>query len=91
MHSRQASLLRKAEDTISNIHGATPKQAGAALWKYVDPTGGEFFITAVGSPIRTVHSPFTGKTFTAKPIKMTVSQLGGEVREEGKPGGAEPV
>ena len=79
LHTRQANLLKSAEETIKKL-SQTEKTAGVVLWQYQDPTtGGEFYLT---ERLMTVRSPFTGKTFTTRPLKMTVSQVAKDLREE---------
>lgn len=88
MHPRQASLLTVTNEVTEKLAAKKPVAVGGAplLWKYVDPdTNQEFFL-----PERkmTVRSPYTGKSFSTKPEKMTPAGVGKEMRDEAKGGGA---
>lgn len=75
MHPSQKTLLDKAE----KLQG---KLAAAPLWKYMDPdTGKTFFLT---EKVMTIRSPFTGKTFSTRPERYSLSDVGQELREEAK-------
>jgi hypothetical protein len=64
-------------DVAKELRSSDAKVKGA-LWKYVDPEGASFYCSQrlVGS----VKSPFTGKTFPAKPVKFTLSEVGKELK-----------
>jgi hypothetical protein len=49
------------------------------LWEYTDPDGKKFFLE---ERVHTVRSPFSGKTFPARPERLTPSGVGQELREE---------
>lgn len=72
-HPIQEALIAQADEIISKL-AAMP-----LLWKYVDPDGKEFFIT---ERLHTIHSPFTGRAFPAKPERHTPSDVGKELRDE---------
>lgn len=58
-----------------------------SLWKYVDGDGNEFYL-----PERlttTLRSPTTGKTFKPKAERFTLSEVGKNLREEGKKASSE--
>lgn len=55
--------------------------AAAVLWKYTDAEKGKDFY--LKSRKVTVRSPWTGKTFSAKPEKETLTNVGKELKEEG--------
>lgn len=55
--------------------------ASAMLFKYVDDEGKEFYLPE--RKMGTMKSPFTGKTFTAKPEKSTLNDVGKDLKEEG--------
>jgi hypothetical protein len=88
MHPRQANLLAATSEIITHTAAKKPVALGGSpmLWKYTDSDGKEFFLS---EKLRNVHSPFTGKSFPAKPEKHTPSDVGKELREEAKePAGA---
>jgi len=90
MHPVQDKLKKQASELTEKLAKGEKKQAvGAMLWKYVDPTGNEFWLK---EKKLTVRSPYTGKTFTAKPVRETPSGVGQDLREEAKnaPMGAGP-
>lgn len=64
-------------DVAKELRSSDAKVKGA-LWKYVDPEGGSFYCRQrlVGS----VKSPFTGKTFPAKPEKFTLSEVSKDLK-----------
>lgn len=81
MHPLQAQLLNRAsallEKTAAKKPAAPPK--APVLWKYTDPDGNVFYLEEKKT---TVRSPFNGKSFTAKPVKHTPSQVGQDLKEE---------
>ncbi len=90
MHPRQANLLRLAsevsERTTPVEKRAEVKQAQTAvLWKYTDPDGKPFYLE---ERLMTVKSPFSGKSFTARPVKHTPAQVAKELKE-GEPAAKE--
>ncbi len=88
MHPRQASILTQAVD-LADRTAATKKQsedkkqglAQAILWKYTDPDGMTFYLEEKKT---TVKSPFSGKSFSARPERHTPAQVGKEMKEEAK-------
>lgn len=84
MHPRQASLLTE----IDRIDPEINKQAGGLyLWRYVDPDGMVFFLT---ERRMTVRSPYTGKSFSSKPQKVTAPQIAKDLKEHSSGWGLEP-
>jgi hypothetical protein len=52
------------------------------MWKYVCPeTNKTFYLT---EKRMTIRSPFTGKTFTTRPERYTLSDVGKELRQPGE-------
>jgi hypothetical protein len=89
MHPRQASLLTQASEVADRTAGKSPetmKQAlaggQAILWKYTDPDGKVFYLEE--KKITGIKSPFSGKTFSAKPERHTPQQVGKEMKEDAK-------
>lgn len=79
MHPVQASLLAHA-DRVAAKTSEGPKFGAAALFKYTCPeTGKDFYLTEKKT---TVKSPYTGKSFGAKPEKDTLSDVGKEMKED---------
>lgn len=76
MHPRQAALLNQSADLTEKLAAKAP---GTVLWEYTDPDGNEFYLKV---KLTTVKSPWTGKSFSAKPKKFTPAQVGQEMREE---------
>lgn len=75
MHPSQKTLLKQAEDLSARM-------AATVLWKYSDPdTGKVFYLT---EKVTTIRSPWTGKTFTTRPERSSLSEVGFELREEAK-------
>jgi hypothetical protein len=89
MHPVQDKLKKQASELTEKLAKGEKKQAlGAMLWKYTDPAGNEFWLK---EKKMTIRSPYTGKTFTAKPERETPSGVGQDLREEAKaPQGAGP-
>ena len=75
MHPRQASLIQQAKATLETLHTAA---APPSLWKYTCPETGNEFWTKVKKT--TIRSPFTGKNFSAKPDKDTVSEVSKDLK-----------
>lgn len=86
MHPRQASVVHMAHEIAEKVAAKADKPAAgpAVLWKYVDPEGKEFYLT---EKKLTVKSPYSGKSFTTKPEKMTGAKVQQELRDESKGGG----
>jgi len=70
----QAAALEAAATLMAKT--ATP-----VLWKYQDPEGNAFWLD---SKKTTVKSPFSGKSFTTKPEKDTINEVGQDLRDEAK-------
>lgn len=75
-------------EVMQRIAAKRPVAVGGApvLWKYTDPDSGqEFFL-----PERkmTLRSPYSGKSFSAKPEKMTPSGVGKDLKDTAKGGGS---
>ena len=77
MYDRQASLIDRAKWAVAALEGRT---AAASLWKYTCPVTGEDFWTSKKQT--SIRSPFTGKTFTAKPDKDSLSDVGKEIKKD---------
>jgi hypothetical protein len=81
-HPRQASLVVNAFEIAERVASRSQQAAAggpAYLWKYVDPENNTFYLEEKKT---TIKSPYTGKTFTAKPTKHTLMQVGKEMKEE---------
>ncbi len=91
MHPGQKTLQARAGELMGKVAGGKKQEAAASpmLWKYTDPDGNEFWLK---SKRMTVKSPFSGKSFAAKPQREPPSELGRDLREEAKepPAGAGP-
>jgi hypothetical protein len=83
MHPLQAQLIEYAADVTDKVAAVGDPLTGATprLWQYVDPEGGEFYLP---EKLLTLHSPYTGKTFTTKPEKSTLSDVGKHLKEKAK-------
>ena len=77
MYDRQSNLLDRANWAVGALEGHT---AAANLWKYTCPVTGEDFWTSKKQT--SIRSPFTGKTFTAKPDKDSLSDVGKEIKKD---------
>jgi hypothetical protein len=75
MSSTQQTLLRQANDLNSKL-------AATVLWKYVCPNTDKTFY--LQEKVVTIRSPFTGKTFTTKPERESLGDVGKALREESK-------
>jgi len=78
MHPRQAALLTLAQRVAAKSKNS---QGGAVLWKYTDAEGNDFYLE---SKKTTVKSPFSGKSFSAKPTKYTPSGVAKDMKDEAK-------
>lgn len=58
------------------------KNAAGMLWQYTDEEGNEFYLPEKRTG--TIRSPYTGKSFTAKPVKFTLSDVGKELKLDSK-------
>lgn len=64
------------------VVGAYLKEAAGVLWQYADEEGNEFYLPEKRTG--TIRSPYTGKSFTAKPSKFTLSDVGKELKMDSK-------
>lgn len=69
---KQALLARSA-----SIQG---RIAATVLWKYTDEDGKDFYLSE--KKVGTLKSPYTGKSFTAKPERSSLSDVGKELKED---------
>lgn len=74
MHPRQASLLDDATTFVNRV-------AATVLWKYADPEGRTFYLEEKRV---TVRSPYDGKSMSAKPERMSMSDVGQGLKEDAK-------
>lgn len=77
MHPRQAHLIAQAQQTLESF---SPKTAAVVLYKYTCPETGKDFWTEEKKT--TIKSPFTGKSFSAKPEKSSLGDVGKEVKKD---------
>ena len=56
------------------------KIAATVLWKYTDEEGKDFYLSE--KKVGTLRSPHTGKSFTAKPERSSLSDVGKELKED---------
>jgi len=81
MHPRQAALLNRTRELSTKIAGQR-QGASPVMWKYVDPDSGqEFYLTERKTSVK---SPWTGKAFSAKPEKLSLTNMVKDVKEESK-------
>ena len=68
-----------AKDRLLNRVGSiVEKIAAAILWKYVDTEGTVFYLSE--RITSTIRSPFTGRAFTPKPIRQSLTDISKELR-----------
>lgn len=87
MNPRQDRLLQITESLLAKTaakkkpkNAEKPKRGGTNLWKYTCPeTEKDFYLTEKKT---TVRSPYTGKNFSAKPEKDTLSEVGKELKQD---------
>lgn len=80
MHPRQAPLADLAQSLVEKT--ADDKTAATSLWLYTCPeTKQDFYLP---KKMVSVHSPYTGKTFSAKPEKFSMGDVGKELKEDAK-------
>lgn len=78
MHPLQSELLNQAEAVVAKT--AVDKSGAGFLWEYKDPEGlGSFYLTEKKT---TIHSVFSGKTFTSKPEKSYLQEVKEELKED---------
>lgn len=69
-------------NSIERVVVAYTKEAAGVLWQYTDEEGNEFYLPE--KKTGTIRSPYTGKSFTAKPVKSTLSDVGKELKLDAK-------
>ena len=73
-------LLVRTAARAKKHQGESKRQSGSNLWKYTCPeTGKDFYLAEKKTSIK---SPYTGKNFTAKPEKDTLSDVGKELKSD---------
>lgn len=71
--------MNAKERLLSRVGSLVEKMAAAAvLWKYVDPDGDVFYMEE--RRLSTTRSPFSGKSFTAKPVRQTLTDVAKDLR-----------
>ncbi len=91
MHPHQSHLLEEATRLTAVLAAKKPAgdkkqgQGAVMLWKYVDPEGNTFYLEEKKT---TVKSPYSGKSFSARPERHTPTQVGQEMKQERKEKGA---
>lgn len=86
----KAEKVKKASDDFwkADTETSLPKTAAegktlpGTLWEYTDDEGGKFYL--VKKQTGALKSPFTGKTFTSKPVKNTLSDVSQDLKDSGK-------
>lgn len=73
--------MEKKNLSVKTASSMTKEAAAPVLWKYTDEEKGKDFY--LKSRKTTVKSPWTGKTFTAKPEKESLTNVGKELKQEG--------
>lgn len=69
------TLLSRASNLVEKT------AAAAVLWKYTDEEGGEFYLPEKKTgPLK---SPYSGKSFSGKPERSSMNDVGKELKEEG--------
>lgn len=82
MHPRQANLIQFADNTVETLMPGVSRTAAAiVLWHYTDEDGKEFWLPERKTVI---YSPYNGKRFSAKPERMSLSEVGKDLKGEGK-------
>jgi hypothetical protein len=83
MHPVQNQLSKQAGELIEKLaaknSGKKQQAASPMLWKYTDAEGHRFWLE---EKRMTVRSPYSGKSFSAKPERETPSSVGQDLREE---------
>jgi hypothetical protein len=73
MTDPKQALLARAASIQSKI-------SATVLWKYTDEDGKDFYLSE--KKVGTLKSPHTGKSFTAKPERSSLSDVGKELKED---------
>ena len=76
MHPNQHALLNLARQITASLS----REAGVILWKYTDEEAAKDFYLKVKK--QTVRSPWTGKTFAVKPKRVTIGDVGKELKAD---------
>jgi hypothetical protein len=63
---------------LTRVELVIKKTAAAILWKYIDPEGGVFYMEE--RRMSTTRSPFSGQSFTAKPVRQSLTDVAKELR-----------
>ena len=66
------------ERLLNRAASLVEKTSAAILWKYVDPDGEVFYLEE--RRMSTTRSPFSGKSFTAKPVRQSLTDIAKELR-----------
>lgn len=77
--SFQEVLQERADALVTRT--ASVLTAAGILWKYTDEEGQEFYLA--DKRMGTIRSPYSGKSFTAKPERSSLTDVGKELKEEG--------
>lgn len=69
------------DSIVAQAEALFAKVAASVLWKYADPEGNEFYLLKKLTPVR---SPYSGKSFTVKPERVSLSDIGKELKSDAK-------
>lgn len=76
-------MTNPSEDLLSKAASLQDKLAAAkVLWKYSDPEGNDFYL--LKKQTGAVRSPYSGKSFTGKPERFSLTDLGKELKADAK-------
>lgn len=78
MHPKQAELIARLDTVTASL---TRTAAPAVLYKYTDDAGQEFWLSVKKT---TIKSPYTGKSFSAKPQKVSPSAVAKDLKSDEK-------
>ena len=87
MHPRQTSVLNQATKIADRLAAEKKKPLTPLLWKYTDPDGMIFYLD---EKKLTIKSPFSGKSFPARPERHTPAQVGKDMKDDAKAERATP-
>jgi hypothetical protein len=69
------------QNLLQKLSSLAEKTAATVLWKYTDDEGSVFYLTE--RVMGTLRSPYSGKSFVPKPEKVSLADVGQELKDEG--------
>jgi hypothetical protein len=73
-------MIDPKQALLARVTSLVERTSATILWKYTDEDGKDFYLSE--KKVGTLKSPYSGKSFTAKPERSSLSDVGKELKED---------